>query len=352
MKRKSYLLIALVLAAVVSSGSYAYTFSQATVTLNVTAAGGDIATVEEAADQPGWVSILTASETYTEISRPEAAGDKTDILFQLPFFGEHWDKVDEETPDGFATYIANNGAEWQEDLYHITNSTVGSGAISYVKVYMVSRALAEPTQPSAYVLVKTNGAERNGTEETLTADYAVYSYQWDTNPVTGAPWTWEEIGNLQIGVGLTSSTEGVPKVFRYSLCTQVYAEIGYTGIKRYGEVPAGELFEITPHADYPGDLGVTVYLTNTDELTKAFQYLNMKLYLEGSIEAGQTPNYQLLTLDNGVATFILEGGASDNFTMSIAGGGYGVNSNDPLAWEAGWSVTPELYCEVTQKGRE
>ena len=74
-------------------------------------------------------------------------------------------------------------------------------------------------------------------------------------------------------------------------------------ISLLGEVPAGDLFDITPNGQYSGDLAVKVCLTNTGDLVKAYDYLNMKLYLEGSAEAGETPNYQLLTLQNGEATF-------------------------------------------------
>ena len=35
----------------------------------------------------------------TEILRPNAAGDETNLYIQLPNEGEHWDKVDEVTPD-------------------------------------------------------------------------------------------------------------------------------------------------------------------------------------------------------------------------------------------------------------
>ena len=92
-----------------------------------------------------------------------------------------------------------------------------------------------------------------------------------------------------------------------------------------------------------------VYLLNTDALTKAYQHLNMKIYLENSVEASQTPDYQLLTLDNGVATFTLESGVGTDYTVSILGGGYGLNSPDSLAWEEGWTEIPELYCEVSQQ---
>jgi len=99
----------------------------------------------------------------------------------------------------------------------------------------------------------------------------------------------------------------------------------------------------------PGDLVDKVYLANSGNLTKAYQYLNMKLYLEGSVEAGETPNYRLLTLENGMATFRLEDGGSDNHTLPVSGGDYTLNSREPSEWEAGWTVSPEFYCEVTQR---
>jgi hypothetical protein len=51
---------------------------------------------------------------------------------------------------------------------------------------------------------------------------------------------------------------------------------------------------------------VGVYLTNTGDLIKAYQYLNMELYMAGSSSANQTPNYRLLTLQNGQQTLSLE----------------------------------------------
>ena len=74
-----------------------------------------------------------------------------------------------------------------------------------------------------------------------------------------------------------------------------------------GEVPTGDLFDITPNAAYSGDIQVSVYLTNAADLIKAYKYLNMKLYLEGSEEADETPDYQVLSLQNGRANFSLAG---------------------------------------------
>ena len=182
--------------------------------VNVTVTGGQVK--------------LTAGAPATETLRPEAAGDETGIAVQEPTSGEHWDKVDEATSDDDSTYIQSNSSSWQEDLYNTANSTVGSGTINYVKVYMVAKSLNTPGQTSAYVQIKTNGAEYDGTPEQVTTSYATYSYQWNTNPSTNTTWTWDEINALQIGAGLRRALASGPPSGRYTLCTQVYAEISYT----------------------------------------------------------------------------------------------------------------------------
>ncbi|GAG88755.1 unnamed protein product, partial [marine sediment metagenome] len=106
---------------------------------------------------------------------------------------------------------------------------------------------------------------------------------------------------MQIGVGLREPTSG-----QNTLCTQVYAEVNYEAPLLSGSVPTDDLFDITPHTDFSGDLAVRVYLTNTGALAKAYQSLNMNLYLESSVEAGETPNYRVLTLENGWVTFNLK----------------------------------------------
>ena len=45
---------------------------------------------------------------------------------------------------------------------------------------------------------------------------------------------------------------------------------------------------------------------NTGNLTQAYQYLNAKLYLTGSVESGETPNYRMLTLQNGETALTIE----------------------------------------------
>jgi len=35
--------------------------------------------------------------------------------------------------------------------------------------------------------------------------------------------------------------------------------------------------------------------------------------------------------------------------VELSGGSYRLNSNDSDDWSEGWTVVPELYCEVTQR---
>jgi len=85
-----------------------------------------------------------------------------------------------------------------------------------------------------------------------------------------------------------------------------------------GEVPIGDLFTVTPDQAYSGDLIAELSLTNTGALIKAYKYLNMKVYMYGSAEAEETPNFKVVTLQNGQATFSLEELVSsvDNWTQT------------------------------------
>jgi hypothetical protein len=112
---------------------------------------------------------------------------------------------------------------------------VGTGTINYVKVYTVSR-VTQAGGNDAYVHIKTNGVEYNGTTETLTTGYATYSYQWDNNPQTTAAWTWDEIDALQIGVGIRR-----PKRNEETRVTQVYAEVNYSAYEPTGTITSTNL---------------------------------------------------------------------------------------------------------------
>ena len=75
-----------------------------------------------------------------------------------------------------------------------------------------------------------------------------------------------------------------------------------------------------------------------------------RVYLEGSVEAGETPNYRVLTLENGWVTFNLKDYSPSTYTLSVTGGDYQLVSRDTSEWEVGWTVTPVLYCQIVQRG--
>ena len=346
--KKFFLIMALVLALVLSGGTFAYTYTTTSSTIGAVPAEADIATVEKAANQPDWESVLTPV-TKAETLRPNAPGDKTEISDQYPATGEHWDKVDDETPDEWETYVYHPGSDYGKDLYNLP-ALSGSGMINKIinKITVYFRFSGDSLPAGdkigyAKALIKTHGAVYEGSEESQTGKtFVTKSEEWITNPNTGEAWTWDEIDNLQIGLEL----KGEEALADYAYCTQVYCEVDYQYVPLYGEVPTGNLCIVTPDPAYTGDLQVKVYLTNTGNLTKAYQYLNMKLYLEGSVEA---PDCRLLTLENGVATFNLENCAGSSHTLSVIGGSYCLVEANTWEWREGWSVTPEFYYEVEQR---
>ncbi len=345
MVNKSYLLAALILILIISGGIYAYTYTTAIGTIGTPTPAGDLATANATASQPNWDSVLwTVNDDL--ILQPNAAGDETEVKSQYPDSGEHWDKVDEATADDDGTHIYTPSKGWEEDLYNIPDHSTqtAGGDINYVEVVMTSRVSSNATQPSAYVQVKTNGTEDDGPSTNLTTSYTEYSNVWSDNPQSSSSWTWTEIDSLQIGLGMTEGGVGIT-----SLCTQVYADVNFDAPELNANTPTGDLFEITVDDDYSGNLQVRVYLTNTAALLKAYNYLDMYLYLESSEEAGETPSYQLLDLENGLATFNLVGISGGSYTLSVTGGTYQLVSREISEWEAGWTVTPELYCEVEQR---
>ena len=347
MKKKLVLLIGTIFfALVVSTGTYAYTYTTAAATFDVNAVVGDIVTSEPASEQPEWEDILPEGDVDYEILVPNAPGSQTTIPVQYPTSGEHWDKVN--TDDGWDTYVSTlNEKKYKRDLYNLTDHTEGEGEISNLLVFFTFAGYTDGGDHLAFAksAIKTNGKVYEGTESSQTGgEFTTQVYQWAANPKTGEAWTWEEIDNLEAGVSLKGESKIWP-----AFCTHVYVMVEYAlPPELEGEVPPGDLFVITPHTEYSGDLTVNLYITNTGYLNQAYQYLNMKVYLENSLEADKDPNFQILSLENGVVSFNIEGGTAISYTIEIVGGSYNIMSGDPDEWGESWTIIPEFYCEVTQ----
>ena len=347
--RKQVIIGAILLALAISGGSFAISYTTATSAMDVNVAGTEVAQIEPAseAEQPHWESVLPMPDSGTETLRPEANGAITEIPFQHPFSGDHWDKVDDLGPDNWSTYVYTSETQYKRDLYRIPDHNDGSGNIDSIAVYFRFGLNDKGHGNKAYAraVIRTHGHLYTGDEEkTNTENFITRSYQWTTNPWTGEAWTWDEIDSLQIGVDLRMRN---PSEDEFAACTQVYVVLFYTEDPvTQGQAPTGDLFIITPDDDYTGDLMIKLYLANTGDLVKAYKYLNMKLYLEESEEAEQSPNYQMLTLENGVVAFHLKNYQPGAHTLSVTGGSYWLVSGDMSDWEEGWSVEPELFCEI------
>jgi len=116
-----------------------------------------------------------------------------------------------------------------------------------------------------------------------------------------------------------------------------------------GAIQAGYLFKVTPTNNYPGDLEVTVYLSNLEELSENYRYFMMRLQL---VNASNNPVdaegiTRVLSTNNGVTGFYFP---SANFTpgrdyfVRNLGGAY-----ISLPWgQTGWTIrNPVLTCQVT-----
>ena len=338
----------ILLALVLTSGTFAYTYSNvSTLTLDGTIADAAMTTYQISDDQPYWDTVLPEGIYNSEILLPNAVGDDTELPTQYPDEGKHWDKVDDEIADGSDTYVSTlSSKHWERDLYNLSNF-IGMGGIETITNVTVYYRVAAGGGYNirAMAAIKANGQVHEGPTETYFGNaFITLSYNWTDNPATGEAWTWEEINSLQAGITIKGQNRYSP-----AICTQVIVAVDYNYVIIEGSAPPGDVYDITPHPEYTGDLMLKVYLLNTADLLKAYQYLNMKVYVANSLEAEKTPDYQVLSIENGLVMFNIEGGSADDYTVEIIGGSYRLVSGDISEWSEGWSVTPEFYLEVTQR---
>ena len=148
----------------------------------------------------------------TVIIRPDGVGDYTQHTSNG--CSSNWQCVNDVTSDGDGSYVIIGSGPWAQDAYQ-AEDPVGSGAIDSIVIYILVRSTG-PGQLARTVLI-VNGNLYTGGNVNLNAytTYTVFSTAYATNPDTSSPWTWAELNDIQIGVGLKDQAR----------CTQVWAEI-------------------------------------------------------------------------------------------------------------------------------
>ena len=124
-----------------------------------------------------------------------------------------------------------------------------------------------------------------------------------------------------------------------------------TGKKR-GVIDEGSLFDITADPSYTGDLVVSVFLNNVDQMQNDYSNWILRLRLTNSTNTSVDTqgSLEVITLDNAMVSFEVQ---STNITaeggqtvyVHIDGGSY-------KAYSAGWlsGVNPSIYAQITQAG--
>lgn len=146
-------------------------------------------------------------------------------------------------------------------------------------------------------------------------------------------------------IGVTAPTSDFATVTAENVTALAPTVFGNFG----GTWSSGDLFTITPDANYTGDLVIRVYLVNTGALARYYEHLNMSIQFTDNVSAvaDEQQITQVLTLDNSEVLFTWANGTGTSpYKVNLAGGGYRLH---PWKSMSGGSVQPQLWMEIKQR---
>lgn len=117
-----------------------------------------------------------------------------------PSAGSNYQNVDDNPADGDATWNSAASADYK-DSYAFTDIP-GVGTIRAVAAHIVARKDDAGARVVAHLLRR--GSDVLGTNLNLADAYALYSYLWETDPITAAAWTLANLNNTEFGVKLVA----------------------------------------------------------------------------------------------------------------------------------------------------
>jgi hypothetical protein len=163
-----------------------------------------------------------SSETLSIVG----AGSYTQISWQTPDSGSHYDKVDDPAnyPDEDSTYLETRSESYQLDTYDLSDLGAGVLRINAVVVFYRLRSAGSGICYGK-AAVYTNSGVAYGTERSTSnpTSYVTFAHVWTANPITGVAWTKAEINALQAGAAIHTNYPAYGAIM-----TQVAVVVCYT----------------------------------------------------------------------------------------------------------------------------
>lgn len=167
--------------------------------------------------------------------------------------------------------------------------------------------------------------------------------------VTGGVFAYGWI-NATTTISASTTAENFADVYAVNATISGWTAFGNTK----GNISSSDLFYVVP-GSYTGDLIISVGLGNAADLSEEYRVISLQLELVDSantsnnidVSGGNGAEWVLLNLNNGTVDMFPDG-ATANMTVRIKDGFYIAHAKGYGA-SAG-TASPELFCEVAQKG--
>jgi len=121
---------------------------------------------------------------------------------------ENWDCVnDTRISYDTNTYVYNNTTSTLTDLYTVDDTSVSSGDINSVTVYVRGKSETYNQEASgiyAIVFDDGHGNKTYGTNHTNTTGWTLWSENWSSKPSDSSSWTWTDIDEMLVGIECSS----------------------------------------------------------------------------------------------------------------------------------------------------
>lgn len=172
----------------------------------------------------------------------------------------HWTLVDDVIADDYDTYVWTDSGVEEKDAYQLQNPTgiIGTEIINQIRVKM-------RYQGKITTYLRLNGVESSFPGSgSIVGAWGDRTTSWQPSRPGGGSWTWSDINNLQVVIGLQSVTLS-GNTYQGRL-TQVYVEVEHSGgtliLRPDGE---GDYTNIAnPPALAGQDYGVHICTSDTD----------------------------------------------------------------------------------------